>query len=234
MDGVAHHAVAIHPDDREAQFKETLSFHAAEAKLRRAFNRTGWIVGAAGLLVGLAGVGTVAVMLPLKQTVVKFVEVDSSTGWVGDATAARDAPRMFSERVAHQYLRRYIEAREGYNPVDDQRQWDAVRTMTSAEAFEGYNAWRKSDLAPVKQLQTAGHVDVNNFSFSKAVKEANNTLSYTVKFQRREVKGQNVGPIKAWHADISFQWHPEMTQSEPDSEVNPGGMQVMSYRAEED
>jgi hypothetical protein len=49
------------------------------------------------------------------------------------------------------------------------------------------------------------------------------------------VKGQNVSQFRPWHADIEFQWHPEMIQSEPDSEVNAGGMQVLpGYRAEQD
>ena len=84
MDGVVPRlAVAIHPDERELQFKETLSFHARHVDHQRRFALAGLVVGAAGLFVGLAGVGAVIVMLPLKQTVVKFVEVDSSTGWIG-------------------------------------------------------------------------------------------------------------------------------------------------------
>ena len=232
---VPHFSVAIHPDEREHQFKETLSFHAKHVDHQRRLGVASLVVGAAGLIVGLAGVGAVIVMLPLKQTVVKFVTVDSSTGWVGEAVGARDAPKMFNERVAHQYLRQYLEAREGYNPIDDQRQWDTVKAMSSADEFENYNAWRKSELAPVKQLGSNGHVDITNFSFSKPIHEKNDTWSYTVRYQRREVKGQNVSQFRPWHADIEFQWHPEMTQSEPDSEVNAGGMQVLpGYRAEQD
>ena len=232
---VPHFSAAIHPSEREQQFRETLSFHAKHVDHQRRLGVASLVVGAAGLIVGLAGVGAVIVMLPLKQTVVKFVAVDSSTGWVGDAVGARDAPKMFNERVAHQYLRQYLEAREGYNPVDDQRQWDMVKAMSSAVEFENYNAWRKSELAPVKWLGSNGHVDITNFSFSKPIHEKGDTWSYTVRYQRREVKGQNVSQFKPWHADIEFQWHPEMTQSEPDSEVNAGGMQVLpGYRAEQD
>ena len=86
MDGVVpHFSVAIHPDEREQQYKETLSFHAKHVDHQRRLSVASLVVGAAGLIVGLAGVGAVIVMLPLKQTVVKFVEVDSSTGWIGEA-----------------------------------------------------------------------------------------------------------------------------------------------------
>ena len=84
----ADHARPIHPDDRELQFKEVLSFHASEKVLQRRFNRAGWIVGTIGAALGLAGVGAVVVLLPLKQTTVKWVEVDTSTGWVGEAAGA--------------------------------------------------------------------------------------------------------------------------------------------------
>ena len=37
-----------------------------------------------------------------------------------------------------------------------------------------------------------------------------------------------------WRAVVDFQWHPEMTMSTPDSQINPAGMQVLSYKAEQD
>ena len=54
-----HHAVPVHPDERERLFKETLSFHAAEKVLQRRFNRAGWIVGSIGALLGLAAVAAI-------------------------------------------------------------------------------------------------------------------------------------------------------------------------------
>jgi type IV secretory pathway component VirB8 len=48
------------------------------------------------------------------------------------------------------------------------------------------------------------------------------------------VKGQAIGPAKQWRAVIDFQWHPEMTMSTPDSQINPAGMQVISYKSEQD
>jgi len=138
-----HHAVPVHPDQRERLFKETLSFHAAEKVLQRRFNRAGWIAGSVGALLGLAGVAAVVVLLPLKQTTVKWIEVDSATGWVGEVAGAVDAPRLFGERVAGHFLRQYVEAREGYVPETDQLQWDTVRAMSSA-ASDCPSVWNTS------------------------------------------------------------------------------------------
>ena len=54
--GVPHFSVAIHPDDREQQFKETLSFHAKHVAHQRRLGVAGLVVGAAGLI-GSAAVG---------------------------------------------------------------------------------------------------------------------------------------------------------------------------------
>ena len=229
----ADHARPIHSDDRELQFKEVLSFHASEKVLQRRFNRAGWIAGTIGAVLGLAGVGAVVVLLPLKQTVVKWIEVDTSTGWVGEVAGAADAPKMFSGRVADHVLRQYIEAREGYVPETDQVHWDTVRVMSSADEMENYKAWRKTELSPVRQLALGGHVDVFNFNPDRLLKGTNETYSCTVRFDRRLVKGATIGRTEHWVATVDFQWHPEMTMTTQDVQVNYAGMQVIAYKAEQ-
>ena len=228
-----HHAVPVHPDERERLFKETLSFHAAEKVLQRRFNRAGWIVGSIGALLGLAAVAAVVVLLPLKQTTVKWIEVDSATGWVGEVAGAADAPRLFGERVAGHFLRQYLEAREGYVPETDQLQWDTVRAMSSADEMENYKAWRRTELAPVRQLAMGGHVDVFNFNPDRLLKGASETYSCTVRFDRPVIKGASIGHTEHWVATVDFQWHPEMTMSSQDAQLNYAGMQVIAYKAEQ-
>lgn len=230
----AWQAGTISPEDREILFKETESFHALERAMRRRVGMAGWIVGGVGAAIALMSITAILVLLPLKQTTVKFVEVDTSTGWVGEAAGAMDAPKMFTDRVAAHYLRAYIEAREGYLPDRDQAQWEAVRALSSADEMQNYIAWRKTDLAPVKQFGSIGRVDVFNFNPSRPITGKNGTISYVVRFDRREIKGQAVGPIRHWKATIDFQWHPEMTMTTGDSQINEAGMQVMAYKSEEE
>ena len=228
------HSEAIVPEAREALFRQTQSFHALEQRMKRRWWAAGWIVG--GVAMTIAAISTTTLMVTLHRwhPTPVFVSVDTSTGWVGEAVGALDAPKLFSDRVAAQYLRSYIEAREAYLPDRDQAQWDAVRAMSSGDEFSRYQAWRKSDLAAVKQLGTTGKVDTFNFVTSSPSRSKNGTLSYIVRFQRREVKGQSIGPVRQWRAVVDFQWHPEMTMSTPDSQINPAGMQVISYKAEQD
>jgi type IV secretory pathway component VirB8 len=234
MDIEPAHTQQLHPDDREFQYRETLDFAQAERRLRRRVGMAGWIVGGVGATIGLVSVCSLIVILPLKTTEVRFVEVDTSTGWVGEAAGATDAPKMFSEQVAAHFLRAYVDAREGYVPETDQVRWDAVRAMSSTDEFEGYKAWRKTDVAPVKQFNLSGHVDVFNFNVGKPIKGKNDTFSYVVRFDRREIKGQAVGPIKHWTATVDFQWHPEIVMGAQDRLINPAGMQVISYKSDQE
>lgn len=234
MDGLpAFESEAIAPDEREALFQRTKSFYALEQKMKRRWWAAGWVVGAAGITLAIASTATLMVTLYRWEPVPLFIPVDTTSGLVGKAVGVIDAPSLFNDRVASQYLRIYIEAREGYLADRDKIQWDTVQAMSSSDEFSLYQAWRKSDLSPHKQFgANGGKVDVWDFVPSLPSKGANGTLSYVVRFQRRESKGQMIGPVKQWRAVIDFQWHPEITMSTPASQINPAGMQVISYKSE--
>jgi type IV secretory pathway VirB9-like protein len=61
-------------------------------------------------------------LLPLKTSEVKFFLVDKSTGIIAEPVGLQDAPRIFGAAVEQQYLKRYIEAREGW-VVDGRTPW---------------------------------------------------------------------------------------------------------------
>ena len=83
-----------------------------------AFRRAGWIAGAFGALLGLAGVGVAAtVVLRAEPARLDFALLDRETGEVSPTLAARDAPRAFTDHTARQYLRRFVEACDGYAPT---------------------------------------------------------------------------------------------------------------------
>lgn len=232
MDGLTpHHARPLAPDERDAQYKETLSFHGQRATDWKRFGYMGIIIGSVGMLLGTASMVAVGIMLPLKQTTVRFVEVDSATGWVGDAIPARDAPKLFGERVMRRDLSTYIEAREGYDPVADFHQYQTVKAMSSEDVFANYNAEQKNEASAKKQLGTSGHVDVSNFSWGQPLKQGDGTTVVVVQYQKRETKEQTTLPKHDYHATIVYAYHPEaLHQDETAAEINPDGLQILSFR----
>jgi hypothetical protein len=132
----AWHSEPIPPESREALFRQTKSFHALQETMKRRWWAAGWIVGGLGMTIATISTITLMVTLQRWHPTPFFIAVDTSTGWVGEAVGAMDAPKLFSNRVAAQYLRTYVEAREGYLPDRDRAQWETVRAMSSGDEFE--------------------------------------------------------------------------------------------------
>ena len=87
--------------------------------------------------------------MPLKTTEVKFFLVDKSTGIIGEPVGLQDAPKLFGAAVEQQYLRRYVEAREGWVPEMDERNDHVVKIMSTPDEQARYRgrpqrAWHRS------------------------------------------------------------------------------------------
>lgn len=228
-------AEALDVADLERLHKDTESFQTRERRHLRLFSKAGWVVAAVlAPLVVIEAATILAQQISYRPAEPRFIEVDTATGWVGEATGARDAPRTFNERTAMHFLALYIENREGYLSERDNAQWRVVKAMSSGDELDSYNAWRKSELSPLKQLNTTGRVDVFNFSPDlHPTKSVDGSLTYVIRFNRREVKQTNVGQVKSWQATVVFQWHPERAVGADESQINPAGMVVVGYSARE-
>ena len=95
MDAVpVWHSEAIAPEAREALFQQTQSFHALEQRMKRRWWAAGWIVGGVAMTVAAISTTTLMVTLHRWHPTPVFVAVDTSTGWVGEAVGALDAPKL--------------------------------------------------------------------------------------------------------------------------------------------
>jgi type IV secretory pathway component VirB8 len=234
MNDLAEPAGAIHPDARDIQYREVRSFRALSARIRRGYSRMGWAMAgvfALTTVIALAGWS----MFPTTVFVPYYIEHDRSFGWIGPAVGVHDAPATFGEKEARAALNAYIWARERYTPEIDQNNWAQVRAMTSAQEWPNYATWVDARTAPKARLGRDGHVDIFNLTFSQPLISPDGTLTYQVRYNRREVRnGETSGPpTRICNTQISFQWHPEMIQNEIIAQLNPYGMQVIAYKEPE-
>jgi type IV secretion system protein VirB8 len=227
-------ARSANASESDALFADTLSFAGEVRRNEKLIRRAAWCAGGLGLFVGVAGMVCAASLFPLKRTEVRFVTVDSSTGFVGESIAATDAPATFNERVAHQYLRLYIEAREAYVPEIDPVMFERTQILSAPDERARYAAWHKDALSPLAALGKNGHIEVANFHPLLEGAGKAKTLVYHVRYDRRETRGQTIGPWKHWTATVYFQWHPELIMNDQQRQVNPAGMQVIQYQSNED
>lgn len=225
-------AIPLAPAAREAHYREAKSFAALRRQTLRGFGRLGWALAGVSTLYG-AAVTAGWLWYPVTvYTPPLYMRVNSITGWVGEATAAYDAPKLFDDKVAKATLVEYLWARLRYTPEIDQTNWQRVRSMTAAQAWPQYEAELAAKDSPKRVLGREGHADVFGITFGSALKSPDGTLTYPVRFFRRFVRNGDSGEIAPHpcNTEISFQWHPELVQTSQQAQLNPTGMQVISFR----
>ncbi len=196
---------------KNAKFRAVMDLAAERVILGRSAIVTGWAIGGVGVACFAASIFGWVTLLPLKTSEVKFFLVDKSTGIIAEPVGLQDAPKMFGAAVEQQYLKRYIEAREGWVPEMDERNDHLTKLMSTPDEQARYAAARNAPLSPVKALGKDGHVSVENFRFHPlAIGKDGETRRYLVQFDRTVWRGANQDPTQAWSATVDFQWHPEL------------------------
>lgn len=220
---------------KNAKFRAVMDLSAERVILGRSAIVTGWVIGGVGVACFAASIFGWVTLLPLKTSEVKFYLVDKSTGIIGEPVGLQDAPKLFGAAVERQYLKRYIEAREGWVPEMDERDDRVTKLMSTPDEQARYATGRNAPLSPVKALGKDGHVSVENLRFHPlALARDGETRRYLVQFDRTVWRGANKDPMQPWSATVDFQWHPELPMRPDDRSDNPGGFQVLGYSASSD
>jgi type IV secretion system protein VirB8 len=213
---------------RSKHFRAVMDLQAERVILGRSAIIAGWTVGGIGAAFMAASIAGWVTVLPLKTTEVRFFLVDQSTGIIGEPAGLQDAPRLFGAAVEQQYLRRYIEAREGYVPEMDERDDHIVKIMSTPDEQARYAADRK-------QMAADGHVSVANFRFHPlAIGKDGESRRYLVQFDRTVWHGASKDAAQPWSATVDFQWKPTLPMRPDDRSDNPGGFQALNYSASSD
>ena len=221
---------------KSAKFRQVMDLNAERVILGRSAVVAGWSVGAAGAVMLAASVAGWIMFLPLKTTEVRFFLVDKSTGIIEQPVSLADAPKLFSEAVAEQYLKRYVSAREEWVPQMDERNDHIAKLMSTPAEQARYEADRNSAASPIKAVGPSGHVSIDNFRFHALAIGKDGTRRYLVQFDRTVWRdGYRDRPLpQPWSAVVDFQWHPEVAMTPADRVDNPGGFQALAYSASPD
>ena len=219
---------------KNAKFRAVMDLAAERVILGRSAIVAGWVIGGVGVACFAASIFGWVTLLPLKTTEVKFFLVDKSTGIIAEPVGLRDAPKLFGAVVEQQYLKRYIEAREGWVPEMDERNDHLTKLMSTPAEQARYAAARNVPSSPMKTLGQVGHVSLGNFRFHPLTIGTDQTRRYLVQFDRTVWRGESRDPTQAWSATVDFQWHPELPMRPDDRTDNPGGFQVLRYSASSD
>jgi type IV secretion system protein VirB8 len=197
--------------------------------------RRAWQVASAGLLLGLVGIAAVFVQGPLRRVVEVPIVVDRVTGetTIQQRLSVETIPPL--EALDKHNLATFVRAREGYNWMFLQRDYDQVARMAVPAVFADYGRLFDGDAALHKKLAAAEEwriqiVGVRLAPTGRSGNRGEATVTYdkVVRLVDRHVPETSTRHV----ASIVYQYQPKVLARERDRLENPLGFVVTAYRSD--
>ena len=238
MPGVAPGQAAAWPEAAEAASTELLAnqnWELDRAVLMERSERRAWWVAAAGVAFGLVGIAAVFAQGPLRRVVEVPIVVDRTTGETTIQQRLEVETIPLSEALDKHNLATFVRAREGYNWMFLQRDFDQVARMAVPTVFADYNRQFEGEAPLHKKL--AGpeewRVHVVGVRLSATGRSGNRgeaqvTYDKTVRQVDRNLPDNTTRHV----ASVVFEYQPKVLAKEKDRLENPFGFVVKAYRSD--
>ena len=197
--------------------------------------RRAWRVAIAGLVLGLIGIAAVFVQGPLRRVVEIPIVVDRMTGeaTIQQRLSVETVPPL--EALDKHNLATFVRAREGYNWMFLQRDFDQVARMAVPLVFNDYNRQFEGDGALQKKLGAGEDWRIHIVGVRLAASgRSGNRGEATVTYEKvAHLVDRNLPDVTTRHvASVVFQYQPKVLAKERDRLENPFGFVVMAYRSD--
>jgi type IV secretory pathway component VirB8 len=210
--------------------QNVLDVHTAERAFSSERTRAGWWIGGVGILVGIVGCFTAAVVAVSHQPQTRYAIIDNYTGRITQTVSAEDAPSAYGDKVVAFYLASYVELRERFAWQLDPEQYHRATAMSVPDEQKRYAEVRRSN-PPTAKYGKDGWARVDKWvAFTKREVGRDKTFVYDVQFDLAELL-LNAAQVKRSRktARLIFQFRPELLQLDQDAVRNPAGLMVISY-----
>ena len=194
-----------------------------------------WRMAGAGLAIGLTGIAAVFAQGPLRSVVEIPIVVDKVTGeaTVQQRLSVETIPVM--DALDKHNLAAFVRAREGYNWMFLQRDFDQVARMAVPAVFADYN--RQFEGADALQKKLAGaedwRVNVIGVRLAAAGRSGNGGEATVTYDKIVRLIDRSLPEVRTRHvASIVFQYQPKVLAKEKDRLENPFGFVVTAYRSD--
>lgn len=194
-----------------------------------------WRVAAGGAALGLIGIAAVFVQGPLRSVVEIPIVVDRVTGetTVQQRLAVESIPPL--EALDKHNAAAFVRAREGYNWMFLQRDFDQVARMAVPAVFADYNRLFEGDAALQKRLAGAQdwRIHVVGVRLAAAGRSGNQGEATVTYDKVVHLTDRNLPDVTTRHvASIVFKYQPKVLAKERDRLENPFGFVVTAYRSD--
>lgn len=192
--------------------------------------RFAYFVAAAGVLVGLAGIGSAVSVLPLKEIQTHVVVVDKTTGDMDRIVQVQDMTLDERDAVVQALLVSYVDDRETYDLADSEERINAVLERSDGDAARTLlDLWTTaSEDYPPEVYGPDAHIDV----VIKSAAPIDENV-YQIRFTRTLRRPRDQRSItRFYEATIGFEFRPEERRRLQDVWANPLGFVVTTYRVD--
>jgi len=181
------------------------------------------------VVIGLLA-SAIIVMAPLKTAVPFLVRVDNNTGYTDIAPQLSNAQETYQEAEAKYFLTKYVINYESYDWQTIQAQSEIIGLMSSPKVAGQYNTAIRAENSPLNILKDQYKIkvkvkpvvflkpDLAQIRFTKMVLDNNGNPA--PEFRTTD-----------WIATIPFDYNKKI-KTESERQINPLGMQVLSYRVD--
>ncbi len=180
------------------------------------------------LCLSIISIGVVAYVINTKRFDPFVIQIDDTTGIAKVVNPLTSSILSGNEALAQYFIKKYIIARETYNPVDFSTEAKRiVRLLSSNSIYWDYRGYLKNEAVdPTIKYGQKNTTYLLVKSWSKLADK-----KYIMRFSINET----AGAMKVFNkiAVVEFQYLP-MELTESDKDVNPVGFQVTGYRMDDD
>lgn len=185
------------------------------------------VVLVVSLIIVVAGVFAVAHIATSKEFDPFVIQIDEQTGAAQIVNPISTELIDGNEALARYFIKRYVSARETYNPVDFVHSKKVVRLLSTPAVFSGYLGYiRNKDNDPTILYGQNNTTYMTVKSWSKL-----DAQTYMLRFFITETSGAMKVYSKIAVVNIHYV---AMELTEEDREINPIGFQVKGYKVDED
>ncbi|MFG6458627.1 virB8 family protein [Roseateles sp. BYS96W] len=218
-----------------AAIEANVSWEIDHALMLERSERRAWCVAIGGFALGFIGIAAVFAQGPLRRVVEIPIVVDRVTGeaTVQQRLAVETIPPM--EALDKHNLAAFVRAREGYNWMFLQRDFDQVARMAVPTVFASYNQQFEGETALHKKLAGSQDWRINIISVRLAASgRAGNHGQATVTYEKVvHIAERSLPDVTTRHvASIEFKYQPQVLAKESDRMENPFGFVVTAYRSD--
>ncbi|EJN02768.1 virB8 family protein [Phyllobacterium sp. YR531] len=213
----------------KAYFSEAIRWENDVIRSVKRSRAIAWVVAAISAGLTAVAMGCLAMLLPLKSFEPYVIEVDKTTGFMEIKRPLAEGDLTQNEAITRMNVVRYLRARETYDPVSVQEDFDLAQMLSTGDAGRDLlNLYSPS--SPSNPVNLYGR-ETRILPVIKSI-QIPNSRTAIVRFSTQRI-GLASSADEHWVALMHFRYTRE-TQSNEWRFDNPLGFQITDYRRDQE